>query len=71
MKPMEIFRIAVAEIGDVSAAELSAHLEKKHGVKIEPAYIPVFRETLKELEKTAKLREQAKSIPSKESAQST
>ena len=68
MKPMEFFRLAVAEIGDVSAAELSAHLEKKHGVKIEPAYIPVFRETLKELEKTAKLREQAKSLPSNEPA---
>jgi hypothetical protein len=71
MKPMEIFRLAVAEIGDVTAAELSAHLEKKHGVKIEPAYIPVFREILKELEKTAKLREQAKSIPPKQPAQST
>jgi hypothetical protein len=71
MKPMELFRSAVAEIGDVSAAELSAHLEKKHGVKIDPAYIPVFRETLKELEKTAKLREQAKSIPSMQPAQST
>jgi hypothetical protein len=71
MKPMEIFRLAVAEIGDVSAAELSAHLEKKHGVKIEPAYIPVFRETLKELEKTAKLREAARSTPPKEPAQST
>jgi hypothetical protein len=71
MKPMELFRRAVAEIGEVSAAELSAHLEKKYGVKIEPEYIPVFRETLKELEKTAKLREQAKSVPAKESAQST
>jgi hypothetical protein len=68
MKPIELFRHAVAEIGDVSAAELSAHLEKKHGLKIEPAYIPVFRETLKELEKTAKLREEAKSVPAKESA---
>jgi hypothetical protein len=71
MKPMEFFRHAVAEIGDVSAAELSAYLEKKHGVKIEPAYIPVFRETLKELEKTAKLRQEAKSIPAKEPVQAT
>jgi hypothetical protein len=47
MKPMDIFRLAVAEIGNVSAAELSAHLEKKHGVKIEPAYIPVFRERVR------------------------
>jgi hypothetical protein len=68
MKPMEIFRLAIAEIGDVSAAELSAHLEKKHGVKIAPAYIPVFRETLKELEKTAKLRQEAQSIPPKQPA---
>jgi hypothetical protein len=71
MKPMEIFRLAIAEIGDVSAAELSAHLEKKHGVKIAPAYIPVFRETLKELEKTAKLRQEAQSIPAKEPVQAT
>ena len=46
MRPMELFRRAVAEIGDVSAAELSAHLEKKHGVKIEPPFIPLFKATL-------------------------
>ena len=66
MKPMDLFRNAVAEMGDVSAAELSAHLEKKHGVKIEPAFIPVFKATLKELERTNKLRQDAKSIPPKE-----
>jgi hypothetical protein len=71
MKPMELFRSAVAEIGDASAAELSAHLEKKHGVKIEPAYIPVFKATLKELEKTSKFRQDAKPIPANEPAQLT
>jgi hypothetical protein len=60
MKPMEIFRVAVAEIGDVSAAELSAHLEKKHGVKIEPAFIPLFKATLQDLERTNKSRQNAK-----------
>ena len=68
MKPMDLFRNAVAEMGDVSAAELSAHLEKKHGVKIEPAFIPVYKATLKELERTNKLRQDAKSIPPKEPA---
>ena len=63
MKSMELFRNAVAEVGDVSAVELSAHLEKKHGVKIEPAFIPVYKATLKELERTNKLRQDAKSIP--------
>ena len=48
MKPMELFRSAIAEIGDASAAELSVHVENKHGVKIEPAFIPVFKATLKE-----------------------
>jgi hypothetical protein len=69
MKPMELFRRAVAEIGDASAAELSAHLEKKHGVKIEPAFIPLFKATLKDLEKTTRFRQDAKSIPPNESTQ--
>lgn len=69
MKPMELFRNVVAEVGDVSAAELSAHLEKKHGVKIEPAFIPLFKATLQDLERTNKLRQDAKSIPPKEPAQ--
>ena len=71
MKPMEFFRSAVAEIGDVSAAELSAHLEKKHGVKIEPEFIPLFKATLRDLKRTNKLRQDAKSIPPKEPAPAT
>ena len=71
MKPMELFRRAVSEIGDVSAAELSAHLEKKHGVKIEPAFIPLYKATLRDLERTNKLRQDAKPIPSKQFAQVT
>ena len=65
MKPMELFRRAVAK-GNVSAAELSAHLEKKHGVKIEPAFIPLFKATLQDLERTNKLRQDARPIPAKE-----
>jgi hypothetical protein len=66
MKPMELFQRAVAEIGDVSASELSEHLKEKHGVKIEPAFIPLFKATLLDLEKTNKLRRDAKSIPSEQ-----
>jgi hypothetical protein len=69
MKPMELFRHAVAEIGDVSAAELSAHLEKKHGVKIEPAFIPLFKATLQDLERMTRLRQDTKPIAPKEPAQ--
>jgi hypothetical protein len=60
MKPMELFRRAVAEIGDASAAELSAHLEKQHGMKVEPAFIPVFKATLRDLERMARLRQDAR-----------
>ena len=69
MKPMELFQRAVAEIGEVSAVELSEHLEKKHGVKIEPAFIPLFKATLQDLERTNKLRHDAKPIGPKESTQ--
>jgi hypothetical protein len=71
MKPMELFRLAVAEVGNVSAADLSAHLEKTHGVKIEPAFIPVFKATLQDLERTSKLRQEAKTVPAKEPVQAT
>jgi hypothetical protein len=66
MKPMELFRRAVDEIGDASAAELSAHLEKKHGVKIEPAFIPLFKATLQDLKRTNQLRRDAKPFPPKQ-----
>ena len=59
MKPLDLFRRAVSEIGDASAAELSAHLEKRHGMKIEPAFIPVFKATLRDMERRAKLRQDA------------
>jgi hypothetical protein len=60
MKPLELFRRADAEIGDASAAELLAHLEKKHGMKVEPAFIPVFKATLRDLERMARLRQDAR-----------
>ena len=71
MKPMELFRSAIKEIGDASAVELSAHLEKKHGVKIEPAFIPVFKATLEQLERTNQLRQEAKPIAPEQPAPAT
>jgi hypothetical protein len=69
MKPMELFQRAIAEIGDAPAVELSAHLEKKHGVKIHPAFIPLFKATLQDLQKLNKIRQDAKPIPPKQSSQ--
>jgi chemotaxis protein CheY-P-specific phosphatase CheC len=69
MKMMELFRLALAEIGNVSAEELSSHLEMKHGVKIEPAFIPLYKATLQDLERMNKVRQAANSTPLKQSAQ--
>lgn len=71
MKPMELFRRAVAEIGYTSAAELSDHLEKKHGIKIDPAFIPLFKATLQDLERTSKHRQGAKPINPEQPAELT
>ena len=71
MKPMELFRLALAELGDVSAAELSVHVEKKHGVKIDPAYIPLYKATLQDAKRMNQLRQDAKSIAPTQPAQAT
>ena len=46
MDKLELVQTALRELGDVSAQELSAFIEKKHGVKIEPKFIPIFRASI-------------------------
>jgi hypothetical protein len=36
MNPMEAFQHAVTEIGGAFPVELSAYLDEKHGIKIDP-----------------------------------
>ena len=69
MSKLETFGRALAEIGDVSATELSAHLEKKYGVKIEPAYIPLYKATLQDRERTNRLRLDAQTDPPENSSE--
>ena len=45
MSKMDAFRLAVAEIGDGSAEELSSFIQQKYNVLIEPKQIVVFRAT--------------------------
>ena len=45
MNKMDAFRLAVAEIGDGSAEELSSFIQQKYNVMIEPKQIVVFRAT--------------------------
>ena len=46
MKPLDFVRQALAENSGMSVAELSSYIEKKHGLKIEPSFIPVYKATL-------------------------
>ena len=48
MDKPEMVQIALQELGDVSAQELSAFMEKKHGVKIEPNFIPVLKASIRD-----------------------
>jgi len=47
MTKLELVEMAMQELGDVSAQELSAFIEQKKGVKIEPKFIPVFKASIR------------------------
>jgi hypothetical protein len=64
MRPskLELLRQALAEIGEASAQELSAHLEQRHGVKVEARYIPFLRASLLEAEVVETVRQTARML---------
>jgi hypothetical protein len=45
---LEIVQIALRELGDVTAQELSAFIEKTHGLKIEPKFIPLYKASIRD-----------------------
>jgi hypothetical protein len=61
MNKMDVFRQAVAEIGDVPSETLCQFIEAKFGVTIEPRYIPLFRASLRDWEQLHRKRQAAKS----------
>ena len=52
MKPLDLVREALAENDNISASELVSLIEKKHGVTIDPSFIPVYKATLRQMEKS-------------------
>ena len=63
MEKLEAYRKAVAELGNVSAEELSRYIEEKHGVQIAPNFMPLFRASLQEWEKVNRQRQAEKVAP--------
>jgi hypothetical protein len=56
MNQAEAFRLALAELGDVSAEELAAFMRKNYGVRVRPQFVPVLKATLKDKENLAEWR---------------
>lgn len=57
MRPVDAVRQALLELGDVSAEQLAAHVEQRHGLRTEPRYIPLFLATIKDRDRLLRLRQ--------------
>jgi hypothetical protein len=46
MNKLEMVQDALRELGDVSLEELSSFIHSRHGLKIEPKFLPIFKASL-------------------------
>jgi hypothetical protein len=56
MNQAEALRLAMMELGDVSAEELAAFVRRAYGVTVRPQFVPVLKATLKDKENLAEWR---------------
>ena len=56
MNQAEALRLAMMELGDISAEELAAHIGTKYGLTVRPEFVPVLKATLKDKENLAEWR---------------
>ena len=56
MKKIDAFRQGIAETGSASDDELSAYIEQRFGVRIDPMHIPLFRASDQDLQRLVGLR---------------
>lgn len=58
MDKVEAVRLALVQLGDVSAEELTAYLSREYGIQIEPRFVPLFKATVRDranLEQTRRI----------------
>jgi hypothetical protein len=60
MDKLELVQIALQKLGDVPAQAVSAFIEKKHGVWIEPSFIPLFKASIRDKLRLEAARQAAK-----------
>lgn len=70
MDKVELVQIALRELGNVSAQELSSFIEKRHGVLIEPRFIPIFNASLRAQNQLEQSRQASKAVLQRIQAQS-
>lgn len=51
MEKLDMVHHAVRELGNVPAPELSSFIEKCHGVRIEPRFLPIYLASLRDLQR--------------------
>lgn len=57
MDNVEAIRLAILELGATSNEELAAFAQERHGITIEPKYVPIARAMLKQRQLQAQFRE--------------
>lgn len=60
MDKLELVQVALRELGDVSAQELSSFIERKHCTKIDPRFIPIFKASIQDGERLEAARRAAR-----------
>ena len=51
MDKIEAVRLALVEVGDVTAEELAAFVKDRYGVTVEPRIVPIIKATLRDKER--------------------
>jgi hypothetical protein len=59
---VEAMRLALRELGDAPPEELSAYLERRFGLMVAPAFIPILKASVRELEHLEKVRQAARAL---------
>jgi hypothetical protein len=60
MDKLELVQVALRQLGNASAQELSSFIAKTHGVVIEPKYIPVYKASIKHHQQSTSVRQSAR-----------
>jgi hypothetical protein len=56
----EAVRLALAELGEASSAELAAFIERRYGMRIDPKFLPLYKASVRDKERLEQSRARAR-----------